>query len=93
MYELEEAKIKAKLANLSPDKLADAEATCMLTFQEHFVFQDLKSRAHASGKLALDIAMWLYETLGNSHDSFNKQPLERRVIVIAAMREIVDRMK
>lgn len=58
------ARIQAKLDKLDPEKLAELEKGNNITFDEHFYYQTVQSRAHAAGRISVVEASILYQALG-----------------------------
>jgi hypothetical protein len=56
--------VRDALDKLDEDKLAKADATMAIDFEEHFTFQRLQSEMHAGGRLTIDEALTVYNALG-----------------------------
>lgn len=77
--------MNANLAKLGPEPIARLEASMVVDFQEHFDYQTLQSEAYASGKIPLDVAKFLFKTLGGSSDVFNSKPLGERMLALSML--------
>lgn len=58
------ALVRSQFASLSADKLADIDDKLALDFTEHFDYQEVQARAHASGELSTEEAQIVYAALG-----------------------------
>jgi len=75
------AEVERNSKKLTPEQIEKASKALDLTFDEHFVMQNAKSRAHAGGKISTDNAMFLYQALGNTPDHFNRQSFATKYVV------------
>lgn len=60
-----------------------------IDFRDYVLYQQTQSQAHAAGKLATETAQFIYESLGRSHEDFNKQSLGVKYAVTIAIRNIL----
>jgi hypothetical protein len=51
-----------------PFDAAEVDKNLDLTFEEHFTFQNVKSRAFVDGTISQDVANIIYEALGESNE-------------------------
>lgn len=65
------AKAREILATVDPARVAAADETLALTFEDHFDYQTLQSREHAAGRIPTDVAQIIYRALGESLSSTN----------------------
>lgn len=80
--------VEANTKNLDKKQYKTANQAASLDFKDHFALQDAQSLLHAEQKITTEEAMLLYETLGHTAEQFNKQPLAKRVAVIAFFAQI-----
>ena|SRR6266851_3456215 len=85
--------IQAKLDTLTAEKRLELNKSFAISFMEHYAFQNKKSAVFASGKIALDVAQWLYVKLGEvGADSNGGWPvgvtLAEKIVVTKAMAEL-----
>lgn len=84
-------RLRPALKLLSAEKREAVSKTATLEAGEHFHFQEVKSLAQIQGTLTLEEATTLYAALGGAASTFNRQPLETRIVVIQTMTEIIKR--
>lgn len=72
---------EANLAKLPVERVEELGKKLDLSFEEHFIFQEKKSLAYASGKLSLDEATFLYEKLGGTASVFNAQSVAVKIVL------------
>ena len=81
---------QARIDNASPADKAKAETTLRLDdYAEYTTYQDVKSWAHASGIIPLDVAQDLYSILGETMEQFHAEPLASRLVCMKAMGELL----
>ena len=80
------ADVKATLAKAGPDKLAVIAAQVDdVTETELCAWQQIQAQAHAGGKLQLETAQWLYQSIGGQCPTLTKWralPLEDKLLVL-----------
>jgi hypothetical protein len=66
--------VEKSFEGLSETKYAEFDRMLNISHAEWTMFHEKKSLAQADGRMDLDNAMWVYNTLGGSVEVFNKQP-------------------
>jgi len=61
------------------------------SLKEYVRFQELKSLAVASGKLNLEEGNTIYQYLGNSLETFNRQPFEVKYVLTQVFMTLLKR--
>lgn len=75
--------IEANTKNLDKKAYKIANQGATLDFKDHFTLQDAQALLRAEEKISLEEAITLYEILGHTAGQFNKQPLAKRIAVLA----------
>jgi len=75
---------------LAPEKLAHMHNTFNVSTDEYVIFQELKS-AVTGVILTLEESHTIYGYLGNTAESFNRQPIAVKVAITKTMKEIMER--
>jgi hypothetical protein len=60
-----------------------------LDILEHAKFQEYKSLAYTEGKLTLDESQSLYNLLGNTASTFNRQPIAVKSVLTSLFAELL----
>lgn len=83
--------IADRIANKVTTKKAVKELHGKLDMEldEYVRFQELKSRAVLHNKLTTEEGMTIYNYLGNSLETFNKQPIEVKVVLTGLLAELL----
>ena len=74
---------------LAPEKLAHMHNTFNVSTDEYVIFQELKSAVRVI--LTLEESHTIYGYLGNTAESFNRQPIAVKVAITKTMKEIMER--
>ncbi len=61
-----------------------------LSFEEYCLFQEKKSLAVANRILTLDEGMTVYAYMGETPETFNKQPIEVKVTLMQLFRQLLE---
>lgn len=56
--------VREKFTTLPAETISTVDGTLALDFDEHFQYQEIQARAHASGQLSTDEALIIYAALG-----------------------------
>lgn len=80
--------IKGLMVNKNQKTLDELHKSLDMDFIEYVRFQELKS-VYVGTKLTLDEANTVYRYLGNSLETFNKQPLEVKVTLTQIFKELL----
>lgn len=91
--EVQELNIKNRLADgrTNQQNLDILHGELDAELLEYFKFQELKSLAVSEQILTLDEGMTVYAYLGESPETFNKQPLAVKVTLTELFRELMGR--
>ena len=81
---------RVKCEALEPNKLKELDANYSLSFEEHFEFQQMQARAHASGLLSTEAARIVYIALGEGANWAANTDTATKVIVTQLMGELLD---
>lgn len=76
---------------LTGDKLAALGSSLDMAFDEYCRFQEFKSLAYADGTLNLDEANFIYSSIGESVDTFNRLPVAYKVVFTQLFSELLKR--
>ncbi len=89
--EVQERNIKVRLADgrTTQDSLDRLHEALDAELTEYFKFQELKSLAVSEQILTLDEGMTVYAYLGESPETFNRQPLAVKVTLTELFRELL----
>lgn len=77
--------------NHTPEKLEQTSKSLDMQLDEYVRFQELKSLAFAEGKLTEDEAMTIYGYLGNSLETFNRQPVAVKAVLTKIFSELLSK--
>lgn len=83
-------KIDETLKSQPPEKLEQVNKALNITSDELFTWQELKSVARASNKISLDVAMFLFTTIGQTPKHFNEQSIATKYLVTNVMKNLME---
>ena len=75
--------------NLDQAQLDILNTQLNMSLNEYVLFQDRKSLAFANGRLNLEEAQTVYAYLGETTNTFNKQPLEVKYVLTQLLKELL----
>jgi len=79
-------KVAARIAIIPEANVQRLEQNAQLdSLLEAIAYQDLQARSHASGKILLGVALWLYNILGGEipcPESFGRNTLPERIVAM-----------
>jgi len=81
--------VEEKAKALPPERVAEHNTTLNIGLDEYIAFQNAQAEAHAGGKLTLEEAQTVYQTLGGSPDHFNAQPFHLKYAVTQTVQELL----
>lgn len=81
---------RREIENAAPEQRERLGRELDMDILEHSRFQELKSLAYAEGKMSLDDAQAIYGLLGESPETFNRQPLEAKVVLTLVFKKLLD---
>ena len=86
-----EAQIADRIAKglTTAAKVEDCRKSLDMTIEEHAKFQTLKSLAVAQNVLTLDEGQTVYNLLGNTVSTFNKQPVHVKHVLTSLFGELL----
>lgn len=83
-------KIDETLKSQPKERLEVVNRALNITSEELFTWQELKSVAQASNKISLDVAMFLFTTIGTNPKHFNKQSIAKKYLVTNIMKNLME---
>lgn len=83
-------KIDETLKSQPPEKLEQVNKALNITSDELFTWQELKSVAQASGKITLEVSLFLFEAIGQTPKHFNKQSIAKKYLVTNIMKNLME---
>jgi hypothetical protein len=89
------AEMQEKLDDLPAEKVMSISKTTVITFEDHFQFQQLQASFHASGMLTPDAAQVVYIALGENFTETNGgwgkgTKLATKIAVMKLMEELLN---
>jgi hypothetical protein len=75
--------------NLDQAQLDILNTQLNMSLNEYVLFQERKSLAFANGRLNLEEAQSVYAYLGETTNTFNKQPLEVKYVLTQLLKELL----
>lgn len=78
-------KLRETIQKQPPDVQGKLSSGLEMSSEEFFVYQNVKSEAHAAGRINLEEANTLYEWLNN----YDKQPLWNKIALTKVMAELL----
>jgi hypothetical protein len=90
-YNLMETQIKQRIADgLTTQEKVDAlHPELDMQIDEYVRFQEYKSLAVADGTLSLDEGMTIYQSLGETPEHFNNQPIHVKSVLTSIFQELL----
>jgi hypothetical protein len=89
------SEMQEKLDNLTEEGRAKIEASVVITFEDHFQFQQLQAEFHASGMLTPEAAQIIYVALGDSFTETNggwckSTTTAKKIAIMKLMEELLN---
>jgi len=90
-YKKMEDQIQQRLADgvTTEQAVAETSENLNMSIGEYCRFQEAKSHAVASGKLSTDEGMTIYNSLGESVETFNGQPVHVKAVLTKIFMELL----
>ena len=73
----------------TPDAVTRCGESLDMAIDEYCAFQDLKSYAHMAGGLSLEEAQTLYGYLGETPETFNRQPVHVKAVLTQVFQDLL----
>ena len=80
---------RLRAGQTTPDAVTRCDRSLDMAIDEYCAFQDMKSHAHMSGGLSLDEAQTLYGYLGETPETFNRQPVHVKAVLTQVFQELL----
>lgn len=74
----------------TPEKLVEVHKTLDIEFDEFAKFQELKSLACADGRLSVEEAQTIYNYLGTTPSTFNRQAVHVKAVLTQLFQELLN---
>jgi len=90
-YQKMEEQIQKRIADgvTTEQAVAKTNESLNMSINEYCKFQEAKSLAVASGKLSADEGMTIYNSLGESVETFNGQPVHVKAVLTKIFSELL----
>ena len=80
---------RLRAGQTTPDAVTRCGESLDMAIDEYCAFQDLKSYAHMAGDLSLEEAQTLYGYLGETPETFNRQPVHVKAVLTQVFQELL----